>query len=202
MMAILSASGGCAQDGAFAAEQVELPSIAGRVFDSSHKAAAGCFVKVLDEQGDLLRSDRTGVDGSFQIAHKLCAKCMLQVVPGEGTGLASVLLDNLPGEKNRNFIVELHRGFEVSGRVLSDGKGLKGLVVKVVPEPVGTHGDIHGGGLTLTGKDGRFLMTLTPGLKKLQVCNNRYGNLVSRYEIEINIESPLALSDIALPMNQ
>ena len=68
------------------AEDVELPAIGGRVFDHAHKPMTGCAIKVLDEQGDLLKSDKTGVDGSFSIEHKQCSKCMLQIVPSEDSG--------------------------------------------------------------------------------------------------------------------
>ena len=177
-------------------------AIGGRVFDHAHKPITGCSVKVLDEQGDLLRIDKTGNDGSFSIEHKSCSKCMLQIVPSEDSGLATALLDNVPGDKNRNFIVELHHGFEISGRIEHSGKGLKGLIVKAVPIQVGARGDIHGGGFAITGKDGHFMMTLTPGMKRVSITNSKYDDLVRHHEFEVNVEAPTSLAEISLPKSE
>ena len=41
-------------------------------------------------------------------------------------------IENIPGQSSRNLIVQLQHGFLVSGRIVSGGKGLKGMILKAV----------------------------------------------------------------------
>jgi len=178
----------------------QLPTVGGRITNATKKPCANVEVRVLDENGDLLKSDNSDSEGKFSCEHKVCHKCMLEIVPADKTGLATALIENVVGDKNRSFIIELHHGFVVSGRVTAEGKGLKGVVVKVSPvesEPAGH--DVHGGGFATTGRDGRFHMTLTPGEKKLQIYNTKYDDLEKRVTQHFTVTSELSLDDVVLP---
>jgi hypothetical protein len=177
----------------------EMLTIGGRIVDSMHKAVNGVEVRLFDESGNSIKTDRSSAAGSFALEHKACGKCMLEVIPDEKSGLATALFDSVPGDKDRKFIVELHHGFTISGRVMNEGKPLKGIVVKALPADLeDVHAHIHGGGFAITNRDGQFHMTLTPGHKKLRMFNDRYNGVIAEHETEIAVEAPAALPDIIM----
>jgi hypothetical protein len=177
----------------------ELPTVAGRITNATKKPCADVEVRVLDEYGNILKSDNSDDEGQFSCEHKVCHKCMLEIIPGEKTGLATALIENVAGDKSRSFMIELHHGFVVSGRITAEGKGLKGIIVKVSPvESESTGHDIHGGGFAITGRDGRFHMTLTPGEKKLHVYNTKYDDLAKGMTHRFTVTSEVSLSDVVL----
>jgi hypothetical protein len=183
------------------ADEEELHKIGGRVIDHLKRPVSGANVRLYDEEGDVLKADRSESDGSFDLSHKPSGnKCLLEVIPREDSGLASALIEGVPGDKDRSFVVELHQGFSVSGRIEHAGKGLKGIVVKVSPALSHTeHTDVHGGGFAVTGRDGRFHMTLTPGNKHLEIYNEKYGDLSRRFESSFTVTAALSLPDVMLP---
>lgn len=164
---------------------------------------AGVGVRLFDERGDLLKSDRSEHDGSFELLHRPAKHCALEVIPDEETGLAMALIDNVPGDRDRNFIVELHPGVQVSGRVEFEGKGLKGLHVKVLPfREAGGHTDVHGGGFAVSGKDGKFHLNLTPGPKIVHIYNERYADVVAETTAEITVPEQAAPPDVVLALHR
>jgi hypothetical protein len=173
-------------------------TIAGRISDHAKHPVSDAQVRLLDEQGNLIKMASCYSDGSFSLVHKSCGKCALEVIPDERTGLATALIDNVSGDKNRNFVVELHRGFSVSGRVTSEGKALKGLGVKVSAVDAGDE-HVQGGGFAKTAREGRFRITLTPGAKQLVVLNQRYPDMAANLSIQFTVTADTELPDIVLP---
>ncbi|MFX7701362.1 hypothetical protein ABTJ88_19135, partial [Acinetobacter baumannii] len=89
--------------------------------------------------------------------HKVCETCTLQVVPDGKSSFASALIENIPGSINRKFQVTLQPGFKVTGRITGDGKGLKGLIVKVIGSSESA-AKVHSGGEAKTSRNGSFEM--------------------------------------------
>ncbi len=180
-------------------DDVILSEIAGRVLDSQRNPVVNAQVKLLNEKGDTILSTDSANDGSFSLKHGPCVLCTLQVVPDDKSALASALIENIPGDANRRFLVTLQHGFKVKGKITGNGKGLKGLIVKVVAA-----GDdpkhVHSGGEARTARDGTFVMNLTPGPKLLTIDNQKYLNFVSKYEHELHVVEDQQLSDINLPI--
>ncbi|HEY9778470.1 MAG TPA: carboxypeptidase-like regulatory domain-containing protein [Planktothrix sp.] len=193
-LAILAASTSITVCPSFADDDL---TIGGRISDHAKEPVAGAQVRLLDQDGSVIKSTNCFSDGSFSISHKACGKCSLEIVPDEKTGLATALIENVAGDKNRDFVVELHQGFQVAGRVSADGKGLRGLTVKVTAvESENQH--VHGGGYAKTSKDGRFHMTLTPGVKQLIVLNQRYPDMAADQSIQFTVTADVELPDIVL----
>jgi hypothetical protein len=178
-----------------------LPTISGRTVDSSGNPVTGIAVKLWIEDSGLRRSQTSDSNGHFQIEHKPCKSCCLEVVPPKSTGLASALIERIPGTTSRKIIVELKQGFTVHGRVVNNGKGLKGLAVKVseIPEEGGSNRYIHGGGTAMTNRDGLYSIILTPGPKLFVVLNNRYRQLAPRTDAKFTVTQDMTLQDVVLP---
>lgn len=175
--------------------------ISGRVTDFNRHPVAQAQARILDEKGEVLESVATDATGSFALEHKYCLSCNLEVVPADKTGLASALVENIPGNVTRTFLLSLQQGFRVVGRIVGEGKGLKGLEVRAVAQASDqTAQRVHAGGFTKTARDGRFEMSLTPGAKRLSVFNTRYTNLVSKYEEDFVVTKDDNLPDIKLPL--
>lgn len=177
---------------------VILSEIGGRVLDAERNPIANAQVKLLDENGDLLLSTQSSGDGSFALKHRPCVSCALQVVPDDKTSLASALIGRIPGDANRRILVTLQKGFRISGRITGDGKGLKGLLVKVVG-PGDSSKRVYSGGECKTARDGSFAMRLTVGPKTLSVRNEKYMKFASKYDHEFDVSSDQTLPDINLP---
>lgn len=175
--------------------------IGGHVHDFDRRPVVGAQVRLLDEHGETLITDNTDESGSFSLKHKLCERCDLEVIPAEKSSLSSALLENIPGNANRTFLLTLKKGFRITGRVISQKHGLKGIEVRITGAPESASADRHAhvGGIALTTHDGEWKMTLTPGAKMLTIINNKYTNLVSRYEREFTVTADAHLPEIDLP---
>jgi hypothetical protein len=177
-----------------------MAAISGHVTDFNRRPVAAAQARILDEKGEVLQSVETDAKGSFQLKHKYCVSCNLEVVPDGKTGLASALVENIPGNVTRTFLLCLQQGFRVVGRVVSEERGLKGLEVRVIAQESDEDARrVHAGGFAKTSRDGTFQMTLTPGAKKLSVFNTKYTDLVSKYEQEFIVTADDKLPDIKLP---
>jgi hypothetical protein len=176
------------------------PTISGRVLDHARQPLSGIQVRLFQEGGDFDMSSTSGADGGFTFEHKPAGKLSLQVVPDPKFGLANALIEGIPGDQGRNFAIVLQRGFAVRGRVVSGSKGLKGIPVRVISAESGFDPrHVHGGGFSLTNRDGSFEMVLTPGPKHLEIMNDRYRNLISHFDKEFTVTSDMRLSDLVLP---
>lgn len=152
------------------------PMISGRITDSTGKPIPHVSVRLWLEDLGLSSSQLSDANGYFEIEHKLCKSCTLEVVPNQNKGLASALIERIPGDSTRKIIVELKNGFLVCGRVIHDGKGLNGIALRVFASghDNASHSQVHGGGTALTKKDGSYSLILTPGPKTLVAVNNHY----------------------------
>ena len=184
----------------FADDPPPMAAISGYVTDFNRRPVAAAQARILDEKGEVLQSVATDARGSFELKHKYCISCNLEVVPAEKTGLACALVENIPGSVSRTFLLCLQQGFRVVGRVVGEGRGLKGLEVRVIAQESDRDAlRVHSGGFAKTARDGNFEMSLTPGAKKLSVFNSRYPDFVSKYEQDFVVTADDKLPDIKLP---
>lgn len=179
-------------------DDVIMNEIGGRVLDSHRNPVQNAQVKLFNEKHEILLQTPVSSDGSFSMKHRPCAVCSLQVIPDDKSNLASALIEKIPGDASRKFLVTLQNGFRVRGRITGAGKGLKGLIVTVVAS-----GDeqkhVHTGGEARTARDGTFVMNLTPGPKLLTVQNDKYANFVASYEHPLNVTADQEITEIKLP---
>jgi hypothetical protein len=180
------------------ADEEHIFEVGGRVLDEFHKPLNGAQVRLLDHKGNIIDSVSSGQNGVFALKHKECDECTLSVLPGDKSPLASALIEDIPGNIDRKFLVTLQRGFKVSGRITGGGKGLKGLVVKVTASGKDP-GHVHTGGEAKTSRGGTFEITLTPGPKHLVVLNEKYPTLTEFYETELLVNADREIGEIQLP---
>ncbi len=116
-------------------------------------------------------------------------------------GLASAIVEGIPGNETRNVIVTLKKGFLVSGRVVGNDKGLKGIIVKAISADLNKNekARIHGGGAVVTDRGGKFEMVLTPGRKKLVLLNKQYSEFSDHAEIDVTVSADTDIGNIEVP---
>ncbi len=181
-------------------EQVPMAAITGRIIDFSRHPVSGVQVRLSDEKGASLQNGQSDRSGSFELKHKICQTCTLEIIPDAKSGLASALVENIPGGVERHFLLTLQKGFLIRGRIVNQGHGLKGLEVKVSAADSAQDGHhVDAGGSARSSHDGWFEMTLTPGRKKLSIVNTRYANLVNHYEQDFTVTADEELPVISLP---
>jgi hypothetical protein len=175
--------------------------ISGQVRDHKNRPIGSVKVDLWTRDGNFSLSEKTDKNGKFSLAHPSCNQCFLEVQAPRKLGLASALVEDIPGDEARSIIVSLRKGFPVSGRVVASGKGLKGIVVKVYSRDHehDVKARVYGGGATVTGRGGDFEMLLTPGDKKLILLNKRYKKLAKSTSIEFKVIVDTNLEDIELP---
>ncbi len=143
---------------------------------------------------------KTDKQGRFAIPNDFEGDCSLAVTPVITSGLSRALIEPVPGKQTRQFIVQLKHGFSISGRVVYKGRGVKGMIVKVLPAGgPAADSSVHGGALATTSGDGSFRIVLTPGEKTLVVVNQRYGGLVPEVRQKVEITGDTRVPDIPLP---
>ena len=179
---------------------VHILSICGRVVDQKQKPLGGVPLSLWESDGNLSMESKTNSSGDFKFEHKPCGDLCLEVAPDHKLKLATALLENLPGGETRKLIVELKHGYLVTGRVIHEGKGLKGLIIRV--KPVGAENKrakVHGGGADETGRGGAFNLILTDGQKKLMVINDKYPEYSRHIEKTFAVNDDIHLGKIELP---
>ncbi len=175
-------------------------SISGRVVDQAQKPVGGVTVLLWEQDGDLTMEKKSNGAGEFSFEHKPCGDLSLEVKPDQQLKMASALLENLPGGETRKIIVELKKGFLVTGRVTHDGKGLKGLIVRVTAVgAIDKRTKVHGGGADETGRGGAFDLILTPGQKKLLIINDKYPQYARHLEKTFTVSDDSHLGKLELP---
>ncbi len=175
-------------------------SISGRVVDQAQKPVGGVTVLLWEKDGDLSLEKKTNGDGEFKFEHNPCGDLCLEVTPDHHMKMASALIESLPGGETRKMIVELKKGFLVTGRVTHEGKGLKGLIVRVTPVgAIDKRSKVHGGGADETGRGGTFNLILTGGQKKLVVLNDKYPEYAHHVEKMFSVSDDYHLGKIDLP---
>jgi len=175
-------------------------SISGRVVNQEQKPLSGVSVVLFESGGQLSMESKTNGNGDFKFPHRPCGDLCLDVLPEHGLKLAEATLENLPGSETRKLIVELKKGFLVTGRVTHDGKGVKGLIVRAKPVAAkDKRTKVHGGGTAETGRGGTFNMILTEGKKNLIIINEKYPAYSSHTEAAITVDDDTHLGNIELP---
>lgn len=173
----------------------------GRVLNQEQRPVSGAKIVILDEEsGEQMKGESDG-KGRFAVKHAACHNFSFSVVPPANSGLSRANFQHVSGEAGKHFIVQLHRGFAVSGRVVADGAGLKGLLVKVsANDQTMTNSEAaHGGGSCRTGKNGEYQMVLTPGQKIIEIKNDRYTNLSATIQQQLAVSGDTRIPDIVLP---
>src|SRR5438128_2075901 len=93
--------------------------LAGKVVNEDNHPVNHVLVVARERDGKTVLTAHTDGLGRFDIWRWPSARCTVQVVPPEKTGLAQALLTNVPAEEDRHFIVVVHKGYHVRGRVVS-----------------------------------------------------------------------------------
>ncbi len=182
------------------AEDEPTPIISGTISTAAKKPMPGVQVILLNQTGVQLSSGVTGERGGFSFKHTLCRRCTLQVLPNLDTHYACAVIENIPGDTNRNFLLSLQRGFTVTGRVVSGKKGLKGIGLRAISLDPNTDGkQVYDGGLAITGRNGTFTMILTPGHKKIEITNSHFSELEGSTEMTIDVIGDAQLQEIEIP---
>lgn len=173
----------------------------GKVLNPEHHPVSGAKIFVHDEEtGDDVKGSSDG-KGHFAIKHAQCNYFSFVVVPPPESGLSRAHFEHVSGEAGKHFIVQLRRGFVVTGRIISGGVGVKGLHLKVSANDDGmTNAEVvHGGGITTTGRNGEFELTLTPGQKIIEICNDRYRDIAATTKQRVTVSGDTKLPDFVLP---
>ncbi len=173
----------------------------GKVTDQQNKPVSGVRIILTDKNSGAILKGRSNRRGEFAIKHERTASESLEFVPPAGSELAQASVENISGEETKHFIMQLKKGFSVSGRIVGDGKGLKGLLVKAVPraDKQQQPDTVHDGGTVSTGGSGLFRMVLTPGAKTLEVSNGKYPHLEAFATHKCVVTSDTIIPDLVLP---
>ncbi|MBX9688290.1 MAG: carboxypeptidase-like regulatory domain-containing protein [Candidatus Obscuribacterales bacterium] len=184
------------------AQEKESTLLKGKVLDSAGKPISGAKIIIHNEDSHQELSGRSDGDGDFEIEHAPCSSLSFDVIPSKKSGFTSAHYAHVGGESSKHFIVQLHKGFQVSGRVLAEGQGIKGLEIHAFGHEPGTHSTVHGGGKTKSNNNGEFTLFLTPGKKTIQIKNDIYSNLSPVYQHEFTITGDTRLPDMTLPLQK
>lgn len=186
------------QIGVFAEE--EKVFLKGKVHDSDGSPVGGAKIVIHNEDREESINGRSNGKGVFQIEHPRCSTLSFDVIPSAKSGLSSAHYSHVSGELSKYFNVLLHRGFRVTGRVMAEGQGVKGLEIKVFGQDSESGATVHGGGIAHTKGNGEYSFLLTPGKKTFQIKNDIYANLSPLYQHEFTITGDIRLPDMTLPL--
>lgn len=153
--------------------QVEKVSLAGRVLDEVQRPVPHTLVEIRDHTSRVQAQTKTDRAGHYTISCPVASTCDLQVTPPLKAGLAQAFLRDLPAVESRHLVVTLHKGFEIHGRVVCDGRPLSAVKLLARAEDGDT---VHGGGITTTTYRGDFVMVLSAGNKVFEISDGRTVN--------------------------
>jgi hypothetical protein len=178
------------------------PTLIGRVTNEKSQPLASIQVKLQGADPAFLKNAVTDKDGSFVLTHEPCEKLKLQILPARKSGLAAAVFQHLSGRSTQRLVVQLHPGLAVTGQVVGNQhKGLAGLILNFSDSdktPLGGSA-VHGGGACVSGHDGLYALTITPGIKRLAIVNHRYPEYIKLFETQIEIDKAGNLPEINLP---
>lgn len=188
----------CAGSHAGSASAAET-ALKGQIVDQDKRPVKGAQIHIYSDDGAGSSGNSDG-KGNFKVRHPECRNLSFAVMPSVASGLCAAFYDRVSGEISKHVFVQLRRGFLVQGRVQAQGKGLKGLRLRFRAKDENKSRDeaIHGGGLTYTGRDGRFSIVLSPGHKIVEINNGRYPELEGLVHKEILVSGDARLSDLSL----
>lgn len=170
-------------------------TLAGKVLCHQNIPVAHATVILTDKETKERLFDTTDREGQFKIAHKPTLDESLQVIPPLKSGLAQVIIEQMPGEEDRHLLISAKRGFLVKGRIVAAGKPLKGAEIKVVPRDADT---VHSGGAAVTDGKGCYSMVLTPGDKTLEISSHSEKQANGTLHQRISVTSDKQLADLTL----
>lgn len=179
----------------------EARQLKGKVVDADGHPVGGAKIVLRIEDTQEEVNGRSNGKGNFAIEHPQCRTLSFDVYPPAKSELTSAHYARVSGDLSKHFIVQLHKGFRVTGKVLAEGQGVKGLEIKVIGNEPGSHATVHGGGVTHTKGNGEYLFILTPGKKIFQIKNEVYSNLAPVYQHEFTITGDTTLPDMNLPLS-
>jgi hypothetical protein len=174
----------------------------GKVLSPEHHPVAGAKIFIHDEENGAEIKGSSDGKGKFSIKHAACSFFSFDVIPPSNASLSRAHFQHVSGEAGKHFIVQLHKGFAVTGRVVAGGVGIKGLLVKAAPNDTSMSNVevVHGGGATRTGRNGEFQLVLTPGQKIIEISNDRYSDLATAARHPVAISGDTRVPDINLPV--
>jgi hypothetical protein len=179
----------------------ETADFRGKVTDASNKPMGHVKVTLTDKVTGESKSTSTNGNGQFWVSTQSQHPLSMQFTPPNKSGLASAFFESLPAREDRQLIVHLSKGFPVEGRLTFAGGPLKGLRVRILADnPIDDHERIYGGGETITGANGSFRLSLTPGHKQMFVSNDRYSNVTREIKRKLTVTNDLKLGDIDLSL--
>lgn len=188
---LLSATGAHAED----------VLLKGKVINAEGQGISGVKIILKDEDHDNEMSCKSDAKGNFEIEHEQCSTLSVAVKPSPRSGYTAAHYSHVAGDMHKTFIVKLQKGYNVSGRILAEGQGIKGLEVKAISQDDGkSRSTIHGGGITHSKGNGEYSFLLTPGKKIIQIKNDLYSNLSPLYQHEFTITGDTRLPDMTLPL--
>ncbi|MBY0358885.1 MAG: carboxypeptidase-like regulatory domain-containing protein [Candidatus Obscuribacterales bacterium] len=185
----------------FAADEEAPSKLKGRIIDPQGQGVAQAKVIVTDENNQKQYKGQSNRDGYFSVDHSACESLSFDVIPQNKHGLSQAHFHDVDGNTTKHFIVQLQQGFQINGRVVYGGIGVKGLNIEVVShddEPT-SKGIVHGGGSTKTLADGKFCLRLTPGKKTINITNEIYSNVPESFSQDFIVSSDSQLPDIIIP---
>lgn len=172
----------------------------GKVLDTEGHPVAGAKITLHDQDHDEYKTGKSDAKGEFEIEHEQCNSLTFEVQPPPKSWLTPARYAHVTGDMSKHFIVKLHPGFKVSGRLKASGQALKGLDIRFIGhEGSGHSSTVHGGGSTKTKGDGSFSLLLTPGKKTIEIRNNKYAGLAELYQHEVTITGDTELPEMTLP---
>lgn len=174
--------------------------LSGQVRDDKGHILIGVKVDLWTTDNTISMTTRTDDEGKFSFNHPKCDTCTIEVFAPKKTSLASALIE-VPGDEARTVMVNLKKGYPVTGRVVSNGKGLKGVIVKAYSarHEQSEKERMYGGGAVITQRNGEFSMMLTPGDKKIVILNNKYERLTKTMSMATKVITDTDLGDVEMP---
>lgn len=174
----------------------------GKVMTSENHPVPGAKIVIQDEQGGAETRGESDGQGKFAIKHSECTYFSFDVIPPRNSSWSRARFEHVSGEAGKHFIVQLQRGFSVTGRVTAGGVGLKGVTVKALPNDATMSNVevVHGGGIARTGKNGEYHLILTPGQKLIEVTNDKYSDLPPSAQQKVAVSGDTKLPDIVFPV--
>ena len=173
----------------------------GKVVNVEGQGIPGVKIILKDEDHNEEKSCKTDGQGSFEIEHESCSTVSVDVKPSPRSGYTAAHYSHVAGDLTKTFIVKLQKGYHVSGRILAEGHGVKGLEVRAISQDDDKNrSTIHGGGVTHSKNNGEYEFLLTPGKKIIQIKNEIYSNMSPLYQHEFVITGQTRLPDMTLPL--
>ncbi|WP_305017030.1 helix-turn-helix domain-containing protein [Mycobacterium tuberculosis] len=158
---------------------------------ASRHPVSGAKVVVFDDEATWSASDVSDANGKFSIKHESCKSCFVEITPRQKGELAAALIEEVNGDANRRFLIQLHRGFTVRGCVVAkDGRPLKDIVVKISSAEAG--GRFSGKNPWIRSAAQKLLCSTMRQLGQLLMCLTQMASFLS------NMPS----SSLALPLSR